>query len=783
MSGLLLAPEPPFEPVRPAKRKKPLLRFRYPRASDLLLVAVTALGIPLATAGQESTGTLAPIVVPHLIGEITLDGRVDEAAWEAVPVFPATMHTPSFGLEPSEATEFRVAHDGKYLYVSCRAYDSDPAGVRASSLERDLGGYASDWCILILDTFADKETGLLFGTTPAGLRTDMIFANDTEAGANFNWNTFWDAAAHQDDRGWYAELRIPFTSLRFQRSEDGVVMGISMVRVIARKNEFSTFPAISPQWGGFSPYKASQTREVLIQGAQQADPLYVTPYGIAGRGHSHSTNSDGTGYDRDREALTEVGLDVKYGITSNLTLDVTANTDFAQAEADNQQVNLTRFSLFFPEKRAFFQERSNVFDYSLGGVERLFHSRRMGLAAGERVRIYGGGRLVGRIGEWDVGVLNMQTAAADMGSSSGAAGSPGSVGSSENLGVFRMRRRFMNENSNIGAILTTRTGNAASENVVYGLDALMRVFGEDYLTLNWAQSFDPNVVGADGFFDRGLARIFWERRGIDGFTYQLDLTRSGETFEPALGFMFRRNYAKGAAKVGYGWRPGVESRVRTSGLTFESTAHRRLRDGSLETAEFRPELVVELKTGHRFTATIQATKEDLERGFGLPEGTDVPEGEHTFAAGRLQFRQSSSSLFRVTLSAEAGGFFDGRRASGSVTGTWTPSKHFELEGTYQLEDVRFDERNQGFRAHIFRLGTAARLDTRISSSALVQYSSAANSLTVNLRLRYNPREGTDLYVVWNEGLVIDRFSFSPIRPLSDRRTLLVKYSQTLTLGL
>jgi hypothetical protein len=747
------------------------------RVSGVLLATVTALASPNATMGQESTGRLDPIVIPLLTGEITLDGRVDEPAWEAVPVFPATMHMPNFGLQPTERTEFRVAHDGKYLYASCRAYDSDPAGVRASSLERDLGGYASDWCVLILDTFADKETGLLFGTTPAGLRTDMIFANDTEAGANFNWNTFWDASAHQDDRGWYAEIRIPFTSLRFQRSDIGVVMGISLIRVIARKNEFITFPAISPQWGGFSTFKASQTREVVIQGAQQADPLYITPYGIAGRGHSHTTNDEETGYDRDRDALGEVGLDVKYGITSNLTLDVTANTDFAQAEADNQQVNLTRFSLFFPEKRAFFQERSNVFDYSLGGVERLFHSRRMGLADGERVRIYGGGRLVGRIGDWDVGGLTMQTAASTRGSPSG------SFGSSENLGVFRMRRRVLNENSNIGGILTTRTGNASSENVAYGLDALIRVFGEDYLTLNWAQSFDSNVTGSDGFFDRGLARFFWERRGIDGFTYELDLTRSGETFEPGLGFMFRRNYAKGTTKVGYGWRPGIASRIRSSALSVQGTAYRRLEDGSTETAELRPEWVVESKSGHRFTATVRATHEDLDQGFGLPEGTDVPEGEHNFTAGRVQFRQSSSSLFRVTLSGEAGGFFDGRRASGSVTGTWTPSKHFEFEGTYQIEDIRFDKRDQGFRAHILRLSTAARLDTRLSSGALIQYSSAANSLTVNLRLRYNPREGTDLYVVWNEGMVTDRFSFDPVRPWSDRRTLLVKYSQTLTLGL
>ena len=732
---------------------------------------VAHLGLPGTAAAQASTGAAERILIPRLTSEIDLDGRVDEAEWGTVPVLPATMHTPNFGLQPSEATEFRVAHDGDYLYVSCRAYDSEPSGVRSLSLERDLSGYASDWCIVMLDTFNDKETALLFGTTPAGLRTDVIFADDTEAGPNFNWNTFWDAAAHQDERGWYAEIRIPFSSLRFQRSDAGVVMGLSLVRVIARKQEFATFPAISPQWGGFSAYKASQTREVLIEGARRSDPVYVTPYGIVGRGHSHSLNVDETGYARENDALTETGLDVKYGITSNLTLDFTANTDFAQVEADNQQVNLTRFSLFFPEKRLFFQERSNVFDYSLGGVERLFHSRRMGLSDGERVRIYGGGRLVGRVGDWDVAGLDMQTAGAEPGESS------------ENLSVLRMRRRVLNENSYFGGILTTRLGNETSRNVVYGLDALVRVFGQDYVTLNWAQSFDPNVEGADGFLDRALARVFWQRRGIDGFTYGLDLTTAGETFEPGLGFMFRRNYAKGVARIGYGWRPGVESSVLRSGLTVQGTAYRRLEDGSVETAEFLPQFVVQLKSGHQFTALVRATHESLDRGFGLPGDSEVLEGEYDFTAGRIEFRQSSSSFLRANLTAELGSFFDGRRASLSVRPTWTPSKHFELEGTYQIEDVRFDDRDQGFTAHIVRLRSAVRLDTRISGDVLIQHSSAANSVTVNLRLRYNPREGTDLYLVWNEGLVTDRFSFVPARPLSDGRTILLKYSQTLTLGL
>ncbi len=734
-----------------------------------LLLQVAQLTLPGTVTGQETTGAIERILIPRLSASIELDGRVDEAAWDAIPALPATMHTPDFGLPPSEATEFRVAHDGDHLYVSCRAYDSDPSGVRSLSLERDLSGYASDWCIVMLDTFNDRETALLFGTTPAGLRTDVIFADDTEAGPNFNWNTFWDAAAHQDEHGWYAEMRIPLSSLRFQRSEAGVVMGMSLVRVIARKQEFVTFPPISPQWGGFSAYKASQTREVLIRGARGSNPVYVTPYGILGWGHTHALDVKRSRFVRDKNALTETGLDVKYGVTSNLTLDFTANTDFAQVEADDQQVNLTRFSLFFPEKRLFFQERSNLFDYSLGGVERLFHSRRIGLADRERVRIYGGSRLVGRLGHWDLGGLNIQTAA------------PDSSESWENLSVLRIRR-LMPNSTYVGGILTARLGNEARRNVVYGLDALVRLFGQDYLTLNWSQSFDPNVRGADSFLDRALGRVLWQRRGIDGLTYVLDLTRAGETFEPGLGFLFRRNYTRGDARVGYGWRPGVQSSILTTGLSIRATAYRRSEDRSLETAQLVPELAVTLKSGHRFTATLGTTHEDLDAGFQLPGNSEVLRGEYDFVTGTVRFRQSSNALLRANVAAEFGGFFDGRRASASLGTTWTPSKHFEIDGTYRIEDVVFPERSQSFTAHIVRLRGAVRLDTRISGDSLIQYSSAANSVTVNLRLRYNPREGTDLFLVWNEGLVTDRSSFEPARPLSERRTLLVKYSQTFALG-
>lgn len=741
------------------------------RCVRLLPVFAGVLLLAAPLEGQIGTSGQDFVLIPCLTGPIVLDGRMDEAAWEEVPVLPATMHRPTFRGEPSEATEFLLAHDGEYLYFGCRAYISEPSEIRSTSLQRDEGSWSNDWCLLSLDTFNDRENLLVFGTTPAGLRTDVVFANDAEGAPNFSWNTFWDAEVSRDERGWYAEIRVPFSSLRFQETEGAVTMGLTLTRILAGKNEFVTYPAIEPRWGVYSFFKASQTQPVAFEGIRNGNPLYITPYAIGGAGYTHAENDTGTGFDRDTDGLTEVGLDLKYGLTQNLTLDVSANTDFAQVEADDQQVNLTRFSLFFPEKRQFFQERASIFEYSLGGGnERLFHSRRVGIADGEQLRIYGGARVVGRIGEWDVAALTMQTEA------------PEEEGSSENTAVLRLRRRVLNENTYVGGIFTSRLGNRGTQNVLYGSDAILRLFGQDFLSLNWAQSFEPEEDPGTGFLDRSLFRVFWQRRGVDGLVYEVELTRAGEAFEPGLGFLFRRDYTKAQSSVGHGWRPHAESPFLRYAVTVDATAFRRGEDGSLETGEVAPKVEVEWKSGRSLTATLTTTYEDLTEGFDPADEAEVPEGEYTFSVGSLAFTSSPGSLMRTDATVQWGGYYDGRRASASVTTTWSLSRHLELEGTYRLEDVVFGERGQSFRAHIARLRAEPRLSTRLSGAALVQYNSASNAFLVNFRIRWNPREGTDLYVVWNEGLVTDRHSFDPVRPLSDRRTLVVKYSRTFTLG-
>ncbi len=712
--------------------------------------------------------------MPRIAGSIVLDGSGNDPAWEAVEPLPASMHLPTFGAEPTERTEFRIAYDDEYFYFSCMAYDSDPEGIRMFSLERDETSFRSDFCSLYLDTLNDEENSLQFKTGPAGNRSDSQRTNDAQRSDN-SWDAFWDAAVSRDERGWYAEIRVPFSSVLFQATGGRVVMGVSMLRNISRKNERHVYPAISPDLGNSAYARPSQMRKIILEGVEpQGRPIYLTPYTLGGGGYAHSLDSLEVRYDRSTDQVGEVGLDLRYGVTSNLSLHVTTNTDFAQVEADDQQVNLTRFSLFFPERRRFFQERASNFEYSLGGQDRLFHSRTVGLAEGRPVRIYGGGRLVGRVGEWDVGFMDLQTAE--------SSGLP-----SENLGVVRLRRRVLNPNSYVGGIFTSRVGSGGHQNLVYGADAIFRVTGDDYLVLNWAQSFDDQEQSADDAFiralDRGVVRFNWERRGADGLTYAVDLSRVGALFEPGMGFLRRSDYTGGRGSIGYGWRPDPGARLFTYALRLDGAAFRRNEDRTFETVEGGPMLVLDTWGRHQWTLTVPFRYENLEMPFSLPESASVPAGIHRFATARLRYTAPPGDRFRTTATLEGGRFFDGRLFSVSAGPVWDPSAHLNLSANYQIDQVDFPDRNQSFTAHVIRFRTQVNVSTRTSAAGFIQYNNTENAVIANLRFRYNPREGIDLYIVWNEGLVTDRAFFNPVRPLSDERTILIKYSHTLQFGI
>ncbi len=751
---------------------------RRRRALGAAVLAGSACGLlTLAPAGAQQIASGRPGEAPYRVirieEPIQLDGRAEEDAWHTIEPLPVFTHYPTFGAPPTERTEFRIAYDDEYLYFSCLAFDSDPGGIRMYSLERDETGFRSDWCSIYLDTLNDEENSLQFKTGPGGNRSDSQRTNDGESSDN-SWNAFWDVEVSRDAGGWYAEIRIPFSSVLLQPVDGRVVMGVSTVRNIARKNERHTHPAIRPELGNAAHAKPSRMRKIILEGVRpQGTPAYLTPYVLAGGGYTQDPTATGARRRTD-DRVREAGSDLRLGITPNLTLDLTVNTDFAQVEADDQQVNLTRFSLFFPEKRRFFQERASNFQFALGGEDRLFHSRTVGLADGEPVRILGGGRLVGRVGEWDIGILNLQTEAS-------------TLLPSENLGTARLRRRVWNANSYVGGMLTSRLGTDGQRNIAYGADAIFRVAENDYLLVNWAQSFDDGAPlstgGALGPIDRGVARLFWERRGLDRLTYRLDLIRVGRGFNPGMGFLRRKGFTRAEGALAYGWRLEPGSPLYTIRLQLDAGVLRRARDGTVETVEVEPNAALLTWRQHRLQLSAPLRYEHLEAPFGLPQATSVPVGIHRFGGARLSYQAPQADAFRTGATVEAGRFFDGWKTSLTAGPVWGPSAHLNLSANYRLDRVEFPERGEGFTSHLLRFRARVMLSTRSSAIAFVQYSKTDDAVVANLRFRYNPREGTDLYIVWNEGLVTERGYPGPPRPLSEERTILIKYAHTLHLGL
>jgi hypothetical protein len=704
----------------------------------------------------------------RLSGPIVLDGISDEPAWGAVPVLPLIVYQPTFGEAPTQRTEIRVAYDDDFLYVAGRMYDTIPEQIRTFSLNRD-GAFSDDLMAIVLDTYNDNETAVWFTTNPAGVRSDRAVSNDGQiqsfADMNSDWNTHWDVAAFKNDEGWFAEMRIPFSSLGFQDDDGHVVMGMSAYRWITRRSERHLFPAIPPDWQmGFA--KPSQGQRVSLEGVYSNKPVYITPYGLGGMERVAELDTSGTAYLSNSDPTTEIGGDVKYNITNNLTLDLTANTDFAQVEVDAQQVNLTRFGLFFPEKRQFFQERNGLFEFNTGGQTRLFHSRQIGLNEGEPVRIYGGARVVGRVGTMDLGVLNMQTAA------------DGTL-PSENFGVVRLRQRVFNPFSAVGGMATTRLGNDGSYNVAVGLDAVVRPFGDEYATVKWVSTFDDAQADAANLGDASLFLARWERRNENGFSYFADFIRSGTVYDPGVGFINRSDFTFLDNQLQYQWFTGAESPFRSIAIGNLAQTYLRNSDKTTESGSIEPALEFEFKSGTNLTFSLLNSYESALDTFDILGGVPIPSGDYWFHEAVMNFRMSGGSALRGEGGASTGSFYDGWRTSFRAGPTWIPSPHFEIGANYQLNLIRFSDRNESLNAHLIGGRINTSFNKHLSIDTFVQYNSAEDDASINARLRYHFREGNDLWVVYTEGLNTNRDLLDvPRLPLSRNRVFMLKYTYT-----
>jgi hypothetical protein len=729
------------------------------RSAAATIVCVTgALTTSPALVAQEM-----PLELTRLSAPVTVDGRLDDPGWQQVPTLPLTMYTPVFRGEPTQRTEIRVAYDDEYLYAAGWFFDSDASGIRINSLYRDRWN-GDDAFAIYIDAFNDNRSAKWFGTTPSSMRFDVLVSDDG-ATTNDNWDSFWISRATITDAGWFAEVRIPFSSLGFQVGADGrAVMGLTVTRLVSRLNERVTFPAIDP---AFPFRRPSLAQDVVLRGVRSRTPLYVTPYMLGGASRFYAPGASAVAR-RQSETVREVGIDARYPLSGTLTLDVTANTDFAQVEADDQQVALDRFPLFYPERRRFFQEGSGIFDFVTAGGGRLFHSRRIGLTPDSRpVRILGGARLVGRAGSWDVGALNMQTAEQH--------GVPGA-----NFGVLRLRRAVLNPFSSAGVMMTSYA-DGVDRNLAFGVDTSLRVRGDEYVGVKWAATAHGGEQGRIGIASRSLFDAKWERRTGRGLGYTWQFTRAGAGYRPELGFMPRRDFT--TANVVAEWYRFTNThkylkRIWPGALAFSTF---RNRDRALESGIYAFWVQWETKAGGGGWVEPKWFREDVVAPFTIGGTVNVPAGRYDFADLQLVYQMPTGAKLRTSVDFRSGTYFDGRRTQVILAPTWNVNRHFEVGADYQLSALRFGIRNEAANIHLARVRVRTALDARASGNAFVQYNSTSGRLDFNVRLRYAVGEGTDLWLVYNEGLDVEREAdrlSNRVAPLSLSRAFIVKYTHT-----
>jgi len=737
-------------------------RVIRPFLLGLLAVVTIPSAAQLASFGDHQFRSEAPVGIQRLNGEIVVDGLVSESAWDDIAPVPWHVYDPSYGAPASQRTEIRLAYDDSYLYYSCRCFDSEPEKIGATTFKRDAWDANYDQVALILDTFNDKENSLLFIVSASGVRIDVAVSNDAQGEAPFNlsWNTFWDAETVTNEEGWFAEMRIPLSSLRFSSVGDLTTMGFTTYRFISRNSEMHLYPERRKDWGFFSFFKPSLAQEIVFENIESELPKYITPYVLAGTSKSAELNDAETAYEIDNGPSYDIGLDMKIGLTSNLTLDLTANTDFAQVEADDQQVNLTRFSLFFPEQRLFFQERASNFELNFGETNRLFYTRQIGINDETMVPLLGGAKIVGRIGRWDVGALNMQ---------SGRAGDL----PSENFGVLRLRRQVINPNTYIGGIATTRIDEDGGENIGLGIDGIFRVHGNDYLTAAFVQTFDEEVESG---FESTRLRAHLRREITEGFRYSLEYNRAGRDYLPDMGFESREDYYEYSQGIGWG-RLGLEGERLKKIDAFAYSDVYATNGGALQTHEITANANIQTWTDAIFTLQATRWEENLDEPFELSDDIEIPVGRYIYTEAKLDFISWQARKAAAMSFIQIGKFFDGDRFTIHTSPKWNVSKVVELSGTYQYDHITFDER-QSFEAHLMRFKLGLTFNRQFSVSSFVQFSTDADVAIGNFRVRFNPREGNDLYLVFNEAINADRFDKRPIPPYLDSRAFVLKYSYT-----
>jgi Domain of unknown function (DUF5916)/Carbohydrate family 9 binding domain-like len=699
----------------------------------------------IGEAGQidyKTARTERKLTAVRAAGPIRIDASLDEPDWARAPVARGfVQNDPREGEPATEDTEVRVLYDADNLYFGVFAHDREPQGILTSELVKDFNRASGDDFEIILDTFHDERNGYVFATNAHGAKWDAQMINEGRE-INENWDALWDVKARIMETGWYAEIAIPFRTLRFS-SADEQTWGVNFQRRIRRRNEDS-FWAPLPRIYDLQRVSLAGTLEGL-QGVRPGNDLRLKPYVLGSAGKS--TRVD-VGTDAD------AGLDVKYGVTSGLTWDFTVNTDFSQVEADEQQVNLTRFSLFFPEKRDFFLENSGVFQFGQGGGvvfgaggrggglttgrqtdAILFFSRRIGLSdTGESIPIAGGTRLTGRVGTFSLGVLNIQQRSTKSSLAT-------------NFTAVRLRRNVL-ANSDVGFIVLNKDTDGAGYNRVVGADANFRFFENLNLNLSAARSFSPTAVilggGRESMGNAGLH--FRDSR----WELQATYVRIGERFNDEMGFVPRTGIAKFDSTYGARFRPKRPSKWLRELFPHLGVTNVSWLKGELQSRLIGAHTSINLQDGSGGELGVDPTTENLLEPFVINRrrGISIPVGRYDFNNWHASWRTNSSAPLSFNWRGEVGEFYDGYKQS------YTIGAAIRLRG--RLNASINESRNQ-IRLQAGHYTTdliTARIEYGFSTvafaNALLQYNTDAREWSSNLRFNIIHHRLSDFFLVFNE---------------------------------
>jgi hypothetical protein len=728
-------------------------------------------------AAVPNASSAPPLEVVRRTADVTLDGVPSETAWATAVRLPLRMFQPTSNLDPRDSVDVRLLYDERALYVSARMFASPGTEPRSASLVRDRIG-SSDVFRILIDGYRDQENAVVFVTTPSGNMIDYAVASDGRVSDN-GWNAFWDVASVSNSSGWSTEMRIPWSSLRFQVSGDSVVLGAIAGRFTARTNEWDTWPVLPNQYANALD-RPSIAQSLIVRGIRSERPRYIAPFAVGAFDRTPTRAAAGAPW-RGRDSTgSQLGLDIRTNLTDNLSLDLTLNTDFAQVEVDDQQVNLSRFPLFFPEKRQFFLDRSGLFQLRTGGQEdqsQFFFSRRIGLSDdGRPLRMYGGGRAAGRIGGWDLGAMHLAVA------------SPDSGGGVEQLSVARLRRRVLNPQSAVGLLATSRAGVDARKNLAVAADARLRVFTQDFITLQAAGAPDQQrrSDSASSLLQGALLHAEWTRpgnQGTAGVAYTVGATYTGATYAPGLGFLPRRNYTHTYANWRYGWLLPRRFPLRLVQPSVVATRFTSNADGKTESLFGALFLNFDTRTGWSGFLGSNYRQELLRVPLRLSATAIAPARLHAFSNGVVSISSPQSRGFGFTLFTGGGQFYDGTYVNVGAFPFWAPSQHFSLGAELNLNRLEFASRAQSVNTDLFRLRVNAALDRKLSLAAFLQQNVAARAIVPNVRLRYRFGEGRDLFLVYNERINTDlepTTSTDVPLPRSAGRVFVLKYTFTFT---